>query len=241
MLMLRLRGTRYSSHSSDNLLRHSRHLLRIIQMCHYFLMGIMLSRQSGSLHQMCTSGGDLRKLTLCCKTNGRKLIFRYSSHYGRRRGRCSVHGRARLRQGDTRSMRVEGRWTSSFSSRTSSAAGASRVRFAQREHKSQQCPGTRVLQRHGCELASGRNAVSSFGSQPSNSRGSMKVCRASEQSFLQSGNYFGWTIVDEFFELLNSWNTHSPSLLRAPHIVCLSLVDSCCLKGEEADTKSCKI
>lgn len=103
-----------SSHSSSNLLRHSQHLLRIIQMCHCFLMGIMLSRQSGRLHQMCTGGGDLRKLTLCCKTNGRKLISRYSSHYGRRRGRGSVHGCARLGQDETRLMRVGGRWPPMF-------------------------------------------------------------------------------------------------------------------------------
>lgn len=80
------RGSQRSSLSSSNLLRHWRHLQRIIQMCHYFLMGIMLSRQSGSLHQMCSGGGDLRKLILCCKTNGRKLIPRYSSHYERRGG-----------------------------------------------------------------------------------------------------------------------------------------------------------
>lgn len=68
-------GTRHSNRSSPNLLRHSQHLLRIIQMCHCFLMGVMLSRQSGRLHQMCAWGGDLWKLTLCCQTNERKLII----------------------------------------------------------------------------------------------------------------------------------------------------------------------
>lgn len=158
-------------------------------------MGIMLSRQSGRLHQMCTCGGGLRKLTLCCKSNERKLIFRYSSHYGRRRGEelrallCTTQTRWPLMNEDSRPQPVLVLVRNQFSCTCEQHTPCAECT------QDKAMSWTHIQQRRGCKCASARNVWSLFVSQPSNSCVSIQS--------LQSFSSHLWS--EDCFWLYNFW------------------------------------